>query len=147
MQTCVVRAEDSKDLLASREQVWAFLAEPYHLSDWWPGIASVQPDRRGLAHGARWTLVGGREPTLFRKSHATNMLIVGDVQPFERVSFHLLAQRLDVEIVLAVIDSDRTRVTVAVEGPWRPEAMGRPRALPRHALARLHALLQTAASL
>lgn len=142
-----MRAEHSKDLLASREQVWAFLAEPYHFSDWWPGIASVQPDRRRLAPGARWELVGGAEPTLFRKSYAKNMLIVGDVQPFERVSFHLLAQRLDVEVVLQAIEADRTRVTVAVESRWRPEAFGRPRALPRHALARLHALLQTTASL
>jgi len=147
MQTSLVRAEESRDLLASREQLWSFLAEPYHLSDWWPGIASVQPDRRGLAPGARWSLVGGGEPTLFRKAHATNMLIVREVQPLERVSFHLLAQRLDVEIVLRALDADRTRVTVAVAGRWRPEALGRPRALPRHALARLHALVQTAASL
>ena len=142
-----MRAEESRDLLASREQVWSFLAEPYHLSDWWPGVASVQPDRRGLAPGARWTLVGGGDPSLFRKAHASSLLLVREVQPFERVSFHLLAQRLDVEVVLQALDAERTRVRVAVSGRWRPEAMGRPRALPRHALARLHALVQTAASL
>ena len=34
-----------------RADVWAFLAEPYHLSDWWPGITGVEPDRRGFAPG------------------------------------------------------------------------------------------------
>ena len=28
----------SRELLAPRADVWAFLAEPYHLSDWWPGL-------------------------------------------------------------------------------------------------------------
>jgi uncharacterized protein YndB with AHSA1/START domain len=142
-----VRAEASQDLLASRREVWAFLAEPYHLSDWWPGIASVQPDRRGFAPGARWSLTGGADPTLFRKAHASNLLLVQEVQPLERFSFHLVSQRLDVDVRLSTVDEDHTRVTVTVEGPWRPEALGRPRALPRHALSRLNALVQTAASL
>ena len=38
----------SRDLLAPREDVWGFIAEPYHLADWWPGISGVQPDRRGV---------------------------------------------------------------------------------------------------
>ena len=54
----------------SRADVWGFLAEPYHLSDWWPGIVGVEPDRRGFAPGARWKVrlqtqgvfIGGREP-------------------------------------------------------------------------------------
>ena len=44
----------SLELLAPRADVWGFLAEPYHLSDWWPGITGVEPDRRGFAPGARW---------------------------------------------------------------------------------------------
>ena len=58
--------EATAELLASREDVWAFLAEPYHLADWWPGIGGVQPDRRGLAPGARWEVYGGSSPTLLR---------------------------------------------------------------------------------
>ena len=34
--------EASLELLAPREHVWAFLAEPYHLPDWWPGITGVE---------------------------------------------------------------------------------------------------------
>jgi uncharacterized protein YndB with AHSA1/START domain len=142
-----MRAEASRELLASREQVWGFLAEPYHLSDWWPGVASVRPDRRGLAAGARWELAGGSEPSLFRRPHATSLLVVRRVDPYELVAWSLLAQRLEVEVRLSVPAPERTHVTVTVEGPWRPEALGRPRALPREALARLHALVQTAASL
>src|SRR5439155_9080387 len=43
--TAVPRIVDSREVLAPREDVWMFLAEPYHLADWWPGIRGVQPDR------------------------------------------------------------------------------------------------------
>jgi uncharacterized protein YndB with AHSA1/START domain len=142
-----VRAEASRELLASRADVWSVLAEPHHLSDWWPGITSVRPDRRGLAPGARWQVVGPSLPTLFRKAYAEGFVIVRDVAPYERVVWHLTAERLDVEVRLAALGPDRTLATVAVEGVWRPEAFGRPRALPVEALNRLHALCQTAASL
>jgi uncharacterized protein YndB with AHSA1/START domain len=142
-----MRAEATRDLDASRADVWAFLVEPHHLADWWPGITSVRPDRRGLAPGARWEVVGPTSPTLFRKAYASGLLLVRDVEPYVRASWYLTVERLTAEIVLAVIDESHTRARVTVEGPWRPEAFGRPRALPRHALARLHALCQTAASL
>lgn len=142
-----MRAEASRDLDASRADVWGFLAEPYHLSDWWPGITSVRPDRRGLAPGARWEVVGPSRPTLFRKAYSQGLVLVRDVEPYERASWYLTAERLAVEIVLAAIDENRTRASLSVEGSWRPEAFGRPRALPRQALARLHALCQTAAAL
>ena len=142
-----MRAEATRDLDASRADVWAFLAEPYHLSDWWPGITSVRPDRRGLAPGARWEVIGPSQPTLFRKAYASGMLLVRDVEPYLRASWYLTAEKLSVEIVLEALDERHTRARVAVEGTWRPEAWGRPRALPREALERLHALCQTAASL
>jgi uncharacterized protein YndB with AHSA1/START domain len=142
-----MRAEATRDLDASRAAVWGFLTEPYHLSDWWPGITSVRPDRRGLAPGARWEVVGPSQPTLFRKAYSTGMLLIRDVQPYVCASWYLTAERLTVEIVLEAIDERRTRARLVVQGSWRPEAFGRPRALPREALARLHALCQTAAAL
>ena len=42
-----------RELLAPIHDVWGFLADPHHLPDWWPGIAGVEPDRRGLGRGAR----------------------------------------------------------------------------------------------
>jgi uncharacterized protein YndB with AHSA1/START domain len=142
-----VRAEAERDLEASRADVWAFLSEPYHLSDWWPSVSSVRPDRRGLAPGARWEVVGPSQPTLFHKAYSSGLALVRVVEPYERVVWYLTAERLTMEIRLTTIDENRTHVRVSVEGPWRPEAFGRPRALPRQALARLHALVQTAASL
>ena len=37
--------EAARELLAPRADVWAFLAEPYNLPDWWPGIGGLQPER------------------------------------------------------------------------------------------------------
>ena len=54
-----VRIEAETELLATRPDVWALLAEPDHLADWWAGYASIRPDRRGLAEGARWKVVRG----------------------------------------------------------------------------------------
>jgi len=142
-----VRAHASKELLAPVEDVWGFLVEPHHLSDWWPGISAVQPDRRGLAPGARWELVGPGQPTLFRRPYSSSLLLVRRVEPYRLVAWHMTAQRLDVEVRLEPVGHDRTLATVTVEGPWRPELLGRPRALPREALKRLYDLCQTAASL
>jgi hypothetical protein len=127
--------------------VWSFLAEPYHFADWWPTVSAVRPDARGFREGARWEVAGPASPTLFRKGGATGLAIVKTIELHERVIWSLTVDRLDVEVRLAAVEPDRTVVTVAVEGHWRPEALGRPRALPRVAVYRLYELLQTAASL
>lgn len=142
-----MRAEAARELLAARADVWGFLAEPYHLADWWPTIATVRPDRRGFAVGARWEVVGPGSPTLFRRAGATGLALVRMIEPLERVVWTLTADRLDVEVRLESLAPDRTLATVAVEGRWRPEALGRPRALPRAAAHRLYELVQTAAHL
>ncbi len=134
-------------MLAPREEVWRFLAEPFHLADWWPTISAVRPDSRGFREGARWEVVGPASPTLFRKGGATGLAIVKTIELHERVVWNLTADRLDVEVRLGSPAPDRTLATVAVEGTWRPEALGRPRALPQAAAYRLYELVQTAASL
>jgi len=134
----------SLELLASRQDVWAFLAEPYHLSDWWPGVGGVQPDRRGAAAGARWQVVAGREPTLFRKPETTGTLVVTAADPPSLFAFYLVADKLDVRLDLEATGPDRTRATLTVEGPW---LLAYRRTLARRALGRLHALCQTAAAL
>ncbi len=138
------RYEAERELLASREDVWEFIAEPYHLADWWPGIGGVQPDRRRLAPGARWRLAGSARPRLLRPARASDTLVVRDVRRPALAAFHVVRQRLDVELRLVPTAHDRTLAHLTVETPWfvRPG-----RALPRRALERLHALCQTAASL
>ena len=142
-----MRAEASHEVLAPREDVWRFLAEPYHLADWWPTVSAVHPDARGFREGARWDVVGPTSPTLFRKGGATGLAIVKTIELHERVVWSLTADRLDLEVRLRSLGPDRTLVTVAVEGAWRPEALGRPRALPKAGAYRLYELVQTAASL
>jgi uncharacterized protein YndB with AHSA1/START domain len=135
-------ASASRELLASREDVWKFVAEPHHFPDWWPGIAAVQPDRRGVAEGARWHVHGIDRPTLFRRTTSGGMLLVRSVQAPERFAWTLTGDHIDAELRLEETESDRTNAVLDVEAPW---LYGFSRALPRRALTRLHALCQTAA--
>ncbi len=134
----------TRELLAPRDDVWAFIAEPYHLSDWWPGIAGVQPDRRGLAPGARWQVVGDSRPRLFRRPNPTGMVLVLEVEPPRRAAWHLTGDRIDVELTLQPSAADRTLAQLVISGP---SLIGLSRSLPVKALSRLHALCQTAAEL
>jgi uncharacterized protein YndB with AHSA1/START domain len=138
------RASASRELLASRADVWAFIAEPHHFPDWWPGIAAVKPDRRGVAEGARWEVYGSDRPTLFRRSTSSGKLLVLKVWPLERFAWALTGDHIEAELQLAETDTERTLATLEIEAPWM---MGFSRTLPRRALARLHALCQTSAKL
>jgi len=138
----VSRAEH--ELLAPPEDVWRFVSEPYHFPDWWPGVAAIEPDRRGFAEGARWQLRGS-EPTLFRRAHGTAVLVVRTIDPPSLFAFQVVQDRLDAQLALAPSGSDGTLATLAVRAPiW---VLGLQRTLPREALGRLHALCQTAADL
>ena len=128
--------EASLELLAPREDVWRFLAEPYHLSDWWPGITGVEPDRRGFAPGARWKVHATKRNVFTGARSVETMLLVREIDLYERWSFHVLDPKLDAEIRLRAIAEDRTRVTVAVS-----------RGNAELAVKRLYDLVQTAAQL
>ena len=136
------RVEATRELLAPREDVWRVISEPYQLPDWWPGIGGLEPDRRGFAPGARWHVVGENRPSFFRKPNMSGTLLVLAVEPYERFAFHLTGERIDVELRLSVQERSRTLARLAVEGP---ALIGLRRSLPEKALARLHALCQTAA--
>jgi uncharacterized protein YndB with AHSA1/START domain len=137
-------------LLAPIDDVWAFLAEPYHLSDWWPNVAGVEPDRRGLAPGARWAIrasdvlpAGGLMlwPGLLRRPGAAGTLLVTDVVPGRRIAFQLVGERMEAELDLEPLDRERTRVGLVVSAPWATIR----RSFPHRALARLYDLVQTGA--
>jgi uncharacterized protein YndB with AHSA1/START domain len=131
-------------LLAPIGDVWGFVAEPYHLADWWPGISGVEPDRRGLAPGARWKVLASSSPGLLRKPQAAGVLVVDEVVPRERISFQLTRDRIRAVLELAATDVGRTRVTLTVGGPF---LVGLRRGFPKQALGRLYDLVQTAAEL
>jgi len=138
------RVQAQRELLASLADAWGFVAEPYHLADWWPGIAAVEPDHRGLAPGARWHVRSADRPTILRPAERSGLLVVRAVEPPHRLHFQLLADRLEAEILLTETAPDRTLVTLTVVGPWFVVLR---RSFPRKALARLHALCQFAATL
>jgi len=138
----VPRVEAARRLLAPREDVWAFLAEPHNLAGWWPGIAAVEPDRRGLAAGARWQIRGANRASFFRAPNPSGMLLVLAAAPPERLVFQLTGERIEAELRLEAAASDRTIATLTVTGPW---LIGLGRSFPHRALNRLHALVQTAA--
>ena len=132
----------SRTLLAPLDDVWAFLAEPYNLADWWPGIAGVKPDRRGLARGARWQVIGPNEPGYFHRPQTSGTLLVVDVVPKERIAFRLGGDHVGASLELRSSGADRTDATLVVEAPW---VSGVRRGFAQRALEQLHALVQTGA--
>jgi uncharacterized protein YndB with AHSA1/START domain len=134
----------ARELLAPREDVWAFLAEPNHLSDWWPGINGVQADRRGRAPGARGGHQGRGRPTyvVARRPDVAGTLIFLDVRPPEFAAWQFVQARLDVELRLTEAAANRTRAELTISAPL---LAGLRRSLPYKALTRLYALCQTGA--
>jgi hypothetical protein len=122
------------ELLAPRADVWAFLAQPYHLSDWWPGITGVEPDRRGFAPGARWKVLATKQNILIGRRSVETMLLIREIDEYERWTWHLLEPGTDVEIRVRSVDDDRTAVTVSTS-----------RGSASIAVKRLYDLVQTAA--
>jgi uncharacterized protein YndB with AHSA1/START domain len=140
------RVVASRELLAPREDVWNFIADPYRLADWWPGVLGVQPDRKGLTPGARWLLnagpqTGGLVGTFMRRPQTAQNLVVMDVRRGERVRFLFANDGVEAEITLEAAPETHTRVTIVLDGPWSRVS----RSLPHKALGRLYALCQTAA--
>lgn len=137
----------SRELLASRADVWEVVAEPYHLPDWWPAYTGVQPDRRRLAPEARWQVVRSRTPGFFRKPRGQGLIVIKEVAHERLLRWHDVAQRIDAGVRLEDAGPGRTLATAFVDGPvWRLFAEGA-RGVPRQAVARLHDLCQTASTL
>ncbi len=141
----VVRAE--RELLAPRADVWALVAEPFHLPDWWPGYTGVEPDRRGLAQGARWKVMRSRTPGLLRRPSGEGLIVIRLVDPTLELRWFDLRQELEAGIALANSAPNRTRATVSVEAAWWRLNVEGARRLPQEALTRLFDLCQTAAEL
>jgi uncharacterized protein YndB with AHSA1/START domain len=136
----MARSVARRTLLAPLDDVWAFLVEPFNLADWWPGISGVEPDRRGLAPGARWRIVGPNTPSYFRRPQSSGTLLVLDVVPKEKLAFQLTGDRIDAELSLRALDERRTDASLIVDGPF---LIGLRRRYPAQALDRLYSLVQT----
>jgi uncharacterized protein YndB with AHSA1/START domain len=141
-----VRIEAESELIAPRRDVWALLAEPHHLSDWWPGYRTIRPDRRGLAPGARWRVVRSAGVGLLRRPGGDGLVVIQVVDAPTAFSWHDVEQRFDATISIEG-EGDRTHARVALEAAWWRVHVEGLRQAPRDALSRLHALCQTAAGL
>ena len=142
-----VHIEAHAELVATRPDVWALLAEPEHLADWWPAYASIRPDRRGLAEGARWQVVRGGSIGLLRRPESEGIVVITAAEPDHRFAWHDVQQRFTAELLLEPAAEGMTRATLTIEAPGTRAILEGLRPLPRRALARLHALCQTAATL
>ena len=152
-----------RELLASLGDAWGFLAEPYHLSDWWPGAVSVQPDRRGFEMGARWqvTVISDplrigplRFPRVGRPTgpSAARTLVITAIEPKRLWSFELHRRVKEggekgvnprsVTVALRPLAENRTEAAVEVATGAREE-----HDLARTAVDRLYDLVQMAATL
>jgi uncharacterized protein YndB with AHSA1/START domain len=138
--------EAQKVLLSPREDVWGLISEPYHLPDWWPAYSGVQPDRRGLAVGARWQVI--RLPRAFyRRPDERAVIIISRVERGRELSWQDLGSGIECGIRLENAGTGRTQATLHVAGPsWRIWIEGA-RGLPENAAGRLYDLCQTAAGL
>src|SRR4029453_15559517 len=97
--------------------------------------------------GARWQVVRGSTPGLLRRPRSEGMVVITNAEPELRLGWAALEQGFEAEIRLEPAPDGHTRATLVVEAPaWRIVAEGL-RLTPQQALARLHALCQTAASL
>jgi uncharacterized protein YndB with AHSA1/START domain len=142
----VSRVEATGELASERRDVWALVAEPYHLPDWWPAYTGVEPDRRGLAESARWQVVRGTAPGLLRKPEGQGVIVLTRVLDGWELSWHDVKQGIDAGVQLDNAGTGRTRATTYVSGPWHRLVLEGARGLPERALTRLRDLCQTAAS-
>jgi polyketide cyclase/dehydrase/lipid transport protein len=141
----VIEAEG--ELQAPRGDVWALVAEPYHLPDWWPGYQGVEPDRRGLAVNARWEVLRSTAPGLLRRPGGRGLIVITRVVEGYELRWRDVQQGLECGVALDNAGSGRSRAVVGVDGSWPRILLEGGRSLPRKALARLVALCQTAAGL
>jgi uncharacterized protein YndB with AHSA1/START domain len=129
-------------LPASVDEVWAVLSDPERFADWWPGIERVEPTvRRALAPGALWHVEGASttKPSLRRRPQMVGDMIVLEVEPPSRLTFQLLAERIEVELRVETDADGFAEAALDVEAP-RFSGVGR--AFPSEALSKLAALVR-----
>jgi hypothetical protein len=96
-----------------------------------------------MAVGARWH-VRRAGASLLSRAQSDDTLLVTAVEPRRRFAFELVGARLRVELTLETAGVGRTNAVLTVQGPL---VVAFSRNLPKSALARLHDLCQTAATI
>jgi len=110
------------------------------------GYVAIRPDRRGLAPGARWTVVRSANPGLLRRPGGEGMIVIESVEPTLSLAWRDLEQRFRAEIAIANANGE-TDARLSLDVQWWRLVVEGLRGAPEQALGRLHALCQTAESL
>ena len=95
------------ELLAPRNDVWAFVSVAGRLADWWPGVKGAQDD------GQRWEIagderVGGQE---VRRSEG----VAVEKEAPTRLHLHFERSGIDAELNLEATASNRTTATLSID--------------------------------
>jgi hypothetical protein len=139
--------EATGEVQSDRRDVWALVAEPYHLPDWWPAYTGVKPDRRGLAENARWQVIRNTAPGFLRRPRGEGIIVITRVLEGWELRWLDVKPGIEAGVRLDNAGSGQTRATTFVSAPWVRLVAEGARGLPDRALTRLRDLCQTAASL
>ena len=102
---------------------------------------------QGVTEGARWHVVRGGSIGLLRRPESVGTVVITAVEPERRLAWHDVEQRFKAELLLEPAAEGMTRASLTIESRGLRAVLEGLRPLPRRALARLHALCQTAATL
>jgi uncharacterized protein YndB with AHSA1/START domain len=105
----------TRELLASRNDVWAFISTAGRLPDWWPGILGVQDN------GDTWTIEGDERPGLGTHAGGTTSEYEGrretvglQKEPPSRLRLTFEDTGYVLEVVLEATAANRTAATVSI---------------------------------
>jgi carbon monoxide dehydrogenase subunit G len=106
-------ATATRELLAPRDDVWAFVSTPGRLADWWPGVFAVQDQ------GDHWTIEGEERGGL------TGVASPGDDEREENVrvglsspgslELHFERSGYDAHLALEATGEKRTTATLTID--------------------------------
>jgi hypothetical protein len=114
-------ANASKELLASRDDVWTFVSEAGRISDWWPGIFAAQDN------GATWTIEGEEREGLSRVAdrgddERQETVTVEKAAPTD-LRLHFDRSGYDVHLSLEASAANRTEATLVIGVEERHETL------------------------
>ena len=105
----------TRELLAPRDDVWAFVSAADRLPDWWPGIVGAQDD------GATWMIEGDERPGLGSyaggsapgpEGRSETVAVEKNAPGFLRLSFQQTGYEL--ELALEATAPNRTTATLTL---------------------------------
>jgi hypothetical protein len=105
----------TRELLAPREDVWAFVSTAGRLADWWPGVISARDD------GACWIIQGDERPGIgvFAQGAPPDQetrqeSVAVEKAPPQVLRLHFDRTGYDVELKLDAIAPRRTSATLSI---------------------------------